>query len=115
PLGSRRARSLAAAGLARRAGEPVAELEMRAGGPAGELAAQLADGSRALGDDVVAVDRLEVQLAREEKIRIVELGVGIEREGERMAHRVFDEPRLEVRVLDDEQLVGPLQQLVHRR
>ena len=34
---------------------------------------------------------------------------------ERDAHRVLDEARLQVRVLDDEQLVGPLEELVDRR
>ena len=40
---------------------------------------------------------------------------GLERLLQRDADGVLDEARLEVRVLDDEQLVGALQQLVDRR
>src|SRR3712207_7828980 len=38
-----------------------------------------------------------------------------ERALDHQAHRVLDEPRREMRVLDDEELVGPLQELVHGR
>ena len=80
-----------------------------------ELRAQLADRAVALGNDLVRVDRLEVQLAREHEVGVVELGQLVEHALERDAHRVLDEARLQVRVLDDEELVGPLQQLVDRR
>ena len=79
-----------------------------------ELGAQLADRAGALRDHVVPVDRLEVHLLREEEVAVVELAVAVERLLEREAHRVLDEPRLKVRVLDDEELVGSLQQLVDR-
>ena len=61
------------------------------------------------------MDRLEVHLARVEEVRVLELGEALERRRERDADRVLDEARLQVRVLDDEQLVGALQQLVDRR
>ena len=65
--------------------------------------------------DVVVVDRLEVDLAREHEVAVGEVGQRLERALEREADGVLDEARLQVRVLDDEQLVGPLQQLVDRR
>ena len=40
-----------------------------------ELGAQLADRAVALGDDLVRVDRLEVDLAREDEVVVAELGV----------------------------------------
>ena len=80
-----------------------------------ELATQLADRAVALGEDVVVVDRLEVDLARQQEVAVTELGVALECAGEREADGVLDEARLQVRVLDDEQLVGTLQQCVHRR
>ena len=69
----------------------------------------------ALGEDVVRVDRLEVDLAGEEEVTVGELRHRVEGALEREPHRVLDEARLQVRMLDDEQLVGPLQQLVDRR
>src|SRR5207244_7204254 len=61
------------------------------------------------------VDRLQVDLAREEEVTVVELRVRRERLAERDADGVLDEARLEVRVLDDEELVRPLQELIDRR
>src|SRR5207244_4383925 len=54
-------------------------------------------------------------LAREDEVAVVEARVGVEDALEREPHGVLDEPWLEVRVLDDEELVGPLQELVDRR
>ena len=65
--------------------------------------------------DVVRVDRLEVHLRAKQEVAVVELRVGRERVAQRDPHRVLDEARLQVGVLDDEELVGPLQQLVDRR
>ena len=53
--------------------------------------------------------------AREQEVVVVELGERVERALSASAHGVLDEARLQVRVLDDEELVGPLQQLVDRR
>ena len=50
-----------------------------------------------------------------EEVAVVERRVGLERLLQRHADGVLDEPGLEVRVLDDEQLVGPLEELVDRR
>jgi hypothetical protein len=80
-----------------------------------QLGAQLANRALALGEHVVGVDRLEVHLARVEEVCVCEIRQGVERALEREPHRVLDEPWLQVCVLDDEQLVGPLQQLVDRR
>ena len=53
---------------------------------------------------------------REQEVAVVELRVAARaRRCSEIAHRVLDEARLQVRVLDDEELVGPLQQLVDRR
>jgi hypothetical protein len=60
------------------------------------------------------VDRLQVHLAGEEKIAVGERGIRVERPLQRQPHGVFDEARLEVRMLDDEELVRPLEQLVDR-
>ena len=73
------------------------------------------DRSVALGHDVVDVDRLEVDLPREQEVFVVELRQRVERVAQRMAHGVLDEAGLQVRVLDDEQLVRPLEQVVDRR
>ena len=68
-----------------------------------------------LGEDVVSVDRLEVELSGEDEVAIVEARAASRARAERDPHRVLDEARLQVGVLDDEELVGPLQQLVDRR
>src|SRR6266545_6319821 len=80
-----------------------------------QLRAQLADGAESLGEDVVRVDGLEIDLARVEEVLVGELGEPLERRRERHAHGVLDEARLQMRVLDDEQLVRPLQERVDRR
>ena len=60
------------------------------------------------------MDRLEVHLAGEQEVDVVEFAVALERRLQGDAHRVFDKARLQVRVLDDEELVRPLEQLVDR-
>ena len=80
-----------------------------------QLPAELACRAVALRDHVVRMDRLQVHLPREEEVRVVELWIRGERVSQRDPHRVLHEARLQVRVLDDEQLVGPLQELVDRR
>src|SRR5205085_11887012 len=57
----------------------------------------------------------EVQLLREQEVAVVEARIAVDRRLQREPHRVLDEPRLEVRMLDDEELVGTLEQLVYRR
>ncbi len=69
----------------------------------------------ALGHDLVGVDRLEIDLSREDEVAVAEPGKLVQHALERDAHRVLDEARLQVRVLDHEQLVGPLEELVDRR
>ena len=62
-----------------RAGEPLAQLGVVLERAALlELAAQLADRAVALREHVVRVDRLEVHLAREDEVAVVESGVRIE-------------------------------------
>ena len=63
----------------------------------------------------MGVDRLEVDLAREEEIAFAEIGERGERGRQSDPHRVLDEARLEMGVLDDEELIRPFQQLVDRR
>jgi hypothetical protein len=77
-----------------------------------ELSPHLADRARPLGEHVVPVDRFEVHLLREEEVGVGKVGVAVDRRLERKPHRVFDEAWLQVRVLDDEQLVRALEQLV---
>src|ERR1051325_6154094 len=79
-----------------------------------ELGTQLAHRAVPLGEHVVRVDRLEVHLPRIEKVSVGELRKTLECRCECNAHRVLDEARLKVRVLDHEQLVGTLEQLVDR-
>ena len=61
------------------------------------------------------MDRLEVDLAREHEVVVREPRHLVEQALERDADGVLDEPRLEMGVLDDEQLVGALEELEHRR
>ena len=68
--------------------------------PVLELRAQLAGGSEPLRDHVVVVDRLEVDLSGEEEVRVVER-VRLECPPQRQPHRVLDEARVRVRLLDD--------------
>jgi glycerol-3-phosphate acyltransferase PlsY len=95
--------------------EPLAQLGvvLRRRG-ALELGAQLAGRAVTLGDHVVSVNRLQVHLAREQEVAVAEPGVGRQGVAQRDPHGVLDEARLQMRVLHDEQLVGPLQQLVDR-
>ena len=59
----------------------------------------------------MTVNRLEVQLLGEHEVDVVERGIARRGRLQRVAHGVLDEPRLQMRMLDDEQLVGALQQL----
>src|SRR6185436_1887246 len=61
------------------------------------------------------MDRLEVELAGEDEVIVVQLGVALECRLKRDAHRVLHEAWLQMRMLDDEELVRPLQELVDRR
>src|SRR5581483_11008377 len=91
--------------------EPVAELGVPRRDAPTELVAQLADGAGALGDDVVPVDRLEVDLLRVHEVPLVELRIAIEAALERDRGGALDEGRLQVRVLDNNHLAGALNQL----
>src|SRR5207249_5851514 len=61
------------------------------------------------------MDRLEVELAREHEILVLQLRIAVERRLQRDPDRVLDETGLEMRMLHDEELVRPLEQLVDRR
>jgi signal transduction histidine kinase len=80
-----------------------------------QLTAQLSDRPVALGEHVVRVDGLQVDLPREDEIVVGERGIRVEDALERKPNRVLDEPGLEMCVLDDEELVRPLEELVDRR
>src|SRR5918994_3821268 len=101
------------------ASEPVGEGRVRGRLCACQLRAQLAHDAVPLGDHVVRVDRLQVDLAREEEVSIAQCRIGVQHSLQREADRVLHEARLEVRVLDDEQLVRALEELedrsAHRR
>ena len=60
------------------------------------------------------VDRLEVDLAREDEVVVGEPRHLVQQALEGDANGVLDEPRLQVRMLDHEQLVGTLEELEHR-
>ena len=70
------------------------------------------DRERPLREDVVGMNRLEIDLAREEEVGVVQIPERLQGRGERDPDGVLDEARLQVGVLDDEELVRPLQQLV---
>src|SRR5207245_9331954 len=98
------------AGSASRSAQPLGECRVPRRARAGlEFRAQLADCAEALGENVVRVDRLQVDLSRVDEVLGRELGVALERRGERDADGVLHEARLQVRMLDDEQLVRTLQ------
>jgi hypothetical protein len=59
-----------------------------------ELRTQLADRPVSFCDHVVRVDGLEVELAREQEIVVVELHIALEHGLQRDPHRILDEPRL---------------------
>src|SRR4029450_10770469 len=60
-------------------------------------------------------DRLEVRLAGEDEVAVGQRGIGIEGPLHHMSDAVLDESGLQVGVLDDKELVGPLQELEDRR
>ena len=100
-------------GTADSGGEPLAELRVPRGALAVlELGAELADGPRALGDHVVGVDRLEVDLARREERPVVQVRKPLDGAAHHLAHAVLDEPRAAMGLLHDQRLVGALHQLV---
>ena len=68
-----------------------------------------------LGQHVVVVDGLEVDLAREQEAAIGEVRVALHRARHHQPYRVLDEAGMQVGLLDDEQLVGALEQLEHGR
>ena len=61
------------------------------------------------------MNRLEVDLFREQEVVVVELRQGVEGVAQRVTHRVFDEAGLQMRMLHDEELVRPFQEVVDRR
>ena len=63
----------------------------------------------------MVVDRLEVHLAGQHEVVVLELGLDPEELCERDAHGVLDETRAEMSVLHDEELVRPLEELEHGR
>ena len=96
--------------------QPRAAAGLGAGGDSGlELAAHLAERPESLRDDVVLVDRLEVDLARRHERAVVELREPLDDAADHLAHAVLDEPRPAVGLLDDVRLVGALHQLVDLR
>ena len=80
-----------------------------------ELVAQLFERSVTLGDDVVAVDRLQVLLPGHHEGIGVQVGELAADSADHFPHAVFDEARLRVGLLDHRQLVGTLHQLVYLR
>src|SRR5207302_160713 len=79
----------------RLAGQPVGEAELLRR-RTGQLVAHGSDGAEALRDHLVVVDRLEVDLAREQEVVRAEGGEALEGRGEGVADGVLHEARLEV-------------------
>jgi RNA polymerase primary sigma factor len=77
-----------------------------------DLRAEIAESPVALGDDVVAVDRLEVLLAGQDEGPGRQIAVALDDLAHHLPHAVLDETRLGVGLLDHGELVGPLHQLV---
>src|SRR6478735_6487062 len=92
------------------AAQPIVERLVGATVAARELGAQLSQQPRALGDHVVRVDRLEVALVGLHEGVVLELGELLDDARDHLAHDVLHEARIGVRLLDDMQLVGALQQ-----
>src|SRR4051812_3553061 len=66
-----------------------------------ELTLQLADESVAFGNDVVAMDRLEVLLPGEDECVVGEAAELVDTHPYHLAHDVLDETRAPVRAFDD--------------
>ena len=77
-----------------------------------KLAANLAEGAEALGDDVVLMDRLEVDLARRHERVVAQGREAIGHAADHLPHAILDEARAAVGLLDHVRLVGALHQLV---
>ena len=77
-----------------------------------QLAPELAEQPERFGERIVLVDRLVVHLGRADERLVGEVGVHVERAREDPAHDVFDELRIVMRFVDDEELVRPLEQIV---
>ena len=77
-----------------------------------QLLTNLAQGAEPLSDDVVLVDRLQVDLTRRHERAVIEIGERADDAGDHLPHAVLDEPRAPVRLLDDVRLVRALHQLV---
>ena len=58
------------------------------------------------------MDGLFVDLACEDERVVAQIGIHLERAGENSANDVFDELRVVMRLVNDEELVGPLEQIV---
>src|ERR671919_736801 len=93
--------------------EPLAHREVVARVLAGvDLGADLAQEAGALGDDVVAVDRLQVLLAGADEAALLERRVCLDDAADHLAHAILDEARVRVRLLHHGHLVRALHQLV---
>src|SRR5918995_2805280 len=83
--------------------------------PGVELGADLAHEPRALRDDGVAVDRLEVLLASAHEGVLAERRIRLDDAADHLPHAVLDEPWVRVGLLDHGELVRALHQLVDLR
>ena len=66
-----------------------------------------------LGERVVAMDAFEILLPRQHEIVVRQAMVDFQRAIQHLAHYVFHETRVAMRLVDDEELIGPLEQLVN--
>ena len=117
----RRARAASRAEPRRRArasggrAEPACRLVCAGRRAARQLGADLPQRAEALGDDVVLVDRLQVDLAGRDEARSSSAGNRVDHAADHLAHAVLDEPRPAMGLLDHVGLVGALHQLVDLR
>src|SRR5581483_11061997 len=77
-----------------------------------QLLAQFAEEPESFGKGVVLVDRLFVDLTGKDERLVAEIAIDVEGAKKNSADDVFDEPRIVMRLVDDEELVGAFEEIV---
>ena len=88
--------------------QPAVDAQRGAGLAAFELAPQITQCGPPLGEDVVAVDGLQVHLARQHEGVVGQLGINLDHVGQHVAHHVLHELGVAVGTVDHEELTSSL-------